>query len=488
MKKMKKFIYVLLIATGVVGVSCSDYLDYTETDLVFGDAALKTVTNVESATIGAYGGVSDLMGVLLNSVFSDEVKTAGEFYNAATVHEWQYGPADISIRDTYTAINPQYATIDRVNRVLARVDVADSTRVGDNTLRKRLRGEALFLRAWAHFELFRFYCARYTPTGLAMPYMETPNPKLEPNARITMDEYFQKLNADISAAKALLPATHPATDPFGRAETALTRATSIACNGLHARIALYSEDWANAEAYATAFINAIPLSTTATFAGIWTDAAANTELGFRTVRTPSMARLGSLYRNTSASATNIGTVVWTYTTELYNSYPAGDVRIAAYFRTEPALTAAGRSPFIIRKYAGGNYGTGTENSANSKLLRSAEMYLIRAEARAEQGNLTGAASDLNALRTNRIPGYTPITLTTLQQAIDEIFLERYRELAFEGHRFWDLKRKSMPVTRTGTDAPTTTGTTLPADDYRFALPIPLTEMQANKLMTQNPGY
>jgi starch-binding outer membrane protein, SusD/RagB family len=484
---MKKIFYILLIVSGVIGASCSDYLDYTETDLVHRDNAMLTVTNVESSVMGAYGGVSDLMAILQNGVFSDELKTAGEFYNAATVHEWQYGPADVSIRDTYTAINPQYQVIDRVNRVLEKVDVVDSTRLGDNVLRKRLKGEALFLRAWSHFELFRFYCAKYSPSGIAMPYMEVTNPDLLPNARIPMDQYFQKLNADITAAKSLLKASYPATDNLNRAETPLTRVTSVTANALHARIALYSEDWANAEAYATTVISGNLLATTANFGAIWTDAA-TTELIWRTVRTPSMARLGSLYRNTSASATNIGTVVWTYTTELFNSYPANDVRLAAYFRTEPALTNAGRSPFIIRKYAGGGYATGTENSANSKLLRVSEMYLIRAEARAEQGNLTGAAADLNALRTNRIPGYAAITLATYAQAIDEIFLERYRELAFEGHRFWDLKRKSMPVTRTGTDAPTTTGTTLPADDYRFALPIPLTEMQANKLMTQNPGY
>jgi starch-binding outer membrane protein, SusD/RagB family len=487
---MKKIFYILLIVSGVIGASCSDYLDYTETDLVHRDNAMLTVTNVESSVMGAYGGVSDLMAVLQNGVFSDELKTAGEFYNAATVHEWQYGPADVSIRDTYTAINPQYQVIDRVNRVLEKVDVVDSTRAGDNVLRKRLKGEALFLRAWAHFELFRFYCAKYSPSGIAMPYMEATNPKLEPNARIPMDQYFQKLNSDISTAKSLLLASYPSPDNLGRTETALTRVTSVVANALHARIALYSEDWANAEAYASTVISAVPLATTANFGAIWTDAA-TTEIIWRTVRTPSMARLGSLYRGTSASATNIGVVIWTYTTELYNSYtPASDVRIAAYFRNEPALTTAGRSPFIIRKYAGGNYATGTENSANSKLLRVSEMYLIRAEARAEQGNLAGAQNDLNAIRSNRIPAadYTPTLLTTYQQAIDAIFLERYKELAFEGHRFWDLKRKSMPVTRTGTDAPTTTGTTLPADDYRFALPIPLTEMQANKLMTQNPGY
>jgi hypothetical protein len=464
--------------------SCSDYLEFEETDLIAGDVALKTVQNVESAVMGAYGGVDNYMLTLLNSVFSDEVKTAGEFYNASTTHEWKYGPADVGLRDSYTACDPQYRVIDRVNRVLARVDVADSTRVGDNVLRKRLKAEALFLRAMAHFELYRFYgAAQYATDGLAMPYMETSN--MDAQARISVGEYFTKLNSDIEAAKAGLPATL----------TDINRANRISANGLHARIALYSGDWANAEAYATTYINALPLATLANFGGIWTDA--NTvEQAYRIVRTTAHTRFGTLYRNTSASASNVGTIIWTVSNKLYDSYAATDIRRAAYFLTSPTLAAANRPNanrpgLIINKYskfADGGFGQTEELLVNSKMMRTAEMYLIRAEARAEQDNLTGAQSDLNALRTNRITGYVPITLTSKAQAIDEIFTERFKELAFEGHRFWDLKRKAMAVARIAADAPSADGTTLPANDFRYALPIPDPEMKANKAMVQNPGY
>lgn len=483
MKKIFSYFFIILTLWGTS--ACSDYLDFKETDLIAGDVALQTVANNESAVIGAYGLFSNLMPVLLNSVFSDEVKTAGEFYNAATVHEWQYSPSDVSIRDTYTAINPQYRIIDRVNRVLGRIDVADSTRAGDNTLRLRVKGEALFLRAYAHFELFQFYCARYSANGVAMPYMESPS--LSAQARITMDVYFQKLNRDITDAKALLP--NNITD--------INRANVAAANALHARIALYSEQWAQAETYATNYINTsgLELATLASFPGIWTDAN-NAEQAFRTVRTNTMARVGSLYRNTSASAANIGTIVWTTSNKLYDSYDVADVRRNAYFIVDPLLLAAtrpnaNRPGLIIRKYAGGAFGTATENVANSKVMRTAEMYLIRAEARAEQGNFTGAnsaESDLNTLRTNRITGYVPVTLTSSAEAITEIMNERFKELAFEGHRFWDLRRKGLPVSRLAEDATSPASATLSANDYRFALPIPQTELNANALMTQNTGY
>ena len=480
--KMKKIYGSFLFALCAMwSSSCSDYLEFEETDLIAGDVALKTVENNEAAIMGAYGGVNDLMGVLMNSVFSDEVKTAGEFYNASTTHEWKYGPADVGLRDNYTAIDPQYRVIDRVNRVLALIDNADSTRAGDNVLRKRLRGEALFLRAFAHFELYRFYGAKWSPDGLAMPYMEAPS--MGPQARITSAEYFQKLNRDITDAKALLPTTI----------ADINRANVVAANGLHARIALYSENWADAETYATSYINAVPLSSLATFPDIWTDDNEE-EQAYRIVRTSAQARPGSLYRGTS-TATQIGVIVWTVSDKLYDSYDPNDIRRDAYFVTDATLAGldrpnADRPGLIIYKYAGGPYGSATENLVNSKMMRTAEMYLIRAEARAMQGDFSGAnsaESDLNFLRSNRITGYVDVTLTSQQNAIDEIMLERFKELAFEGHRFWDLKRRGLAVERLATDA-SGDGQTLPAGDFRFALPIPDPEMKANPAMQQNTGY
>lgn len=482
---MKKIYSIALLASVMLwSISCSDYLDFEETDVIAGDVALKTVENNESAIMGAYGGVDNLMTVLLNSVFSDEVKTAGEFYNAATTHEWKYGPIDVGLRDSYTAIDPQYRVIDRVNRVLARLNLADSTRVGDNTLRKRLRGEALFLRAQAHFELYRYYGpAQFANDALAMPYMEAPS--MAAQARIRTDEYFQKLNRDITDAKALLPATI----------TDINRANVVSANGLHARIALYSQQWADAETFATTYINAVPLATLAEFPGIWTDANTR-EQAYRIVRTAALGRIGSLYRGTSASATNIGVITWTVSNKLYDSYSPTDIRRTAYFVTDATLAGlnrpnADRPGLIIFKYAGGAYGSATENMVNSKMMRTSEMYLIRAEARAEQNKISGAnsaESDLNALRVVRITDHTDITLTTRDQAITEIMTERFKELAFEGHRFFDLKRKGLPIERLAADIAATDARTMPANDFRFALPIPDPEMKANSAMVQNAGY
>ncbi|TDH24079.1 RagB/SusD family nutrient uptake outer membrane protein [Segetibacter sp. 3557_3] len=479
---MKYFKSIILALVLLTAASCKKLIDIKETDFIDDIKAYQTVENVEQAVIGAYAGLQVEMSYLLNSTFSDEVKTAGEFYNATSTHEWQYSADDVTIRDNFMAVRNYYTIIDRANRVIRAVDKADSTRQGDNNLRLKLRGEALFLRAFCHFELFRYYSDNYNPEGLAMSYMTEPS--LAQQARIKMGEYFPKLIADLAEAKTLLP--NNLSD--------VNRTNRIAASGLQARVALYMRDWTNAVTYSTEYINALPLAPRATFPGIWTDA--NTlEVAFKLKRnntTNPYGKIGSLYRGTSANASNIGTVTWAPSSKLWDSYDkVNDIRFSTYLKDEPLLATAGRQTRLVQKYAGTAYATPGENVVDAKVFRTAEMYLIRAEAKAELGSLNGpssAQSDINELRTARIANYNPITYNSKQEAIDDIILERFKELAFEGHRFWDLKRRGLPVIRTGTDAPTPTGATLPAGNFRFLLPIPNSEMQANKLSVQNPGY
>ncbi|RYY48086.1 MAG: RagB/SusD family nutrient uptake outer membrane protein [Chitinophagaceae bacterium] len=475
---MKRKHILIALACFTTMSSCKKLIEIPDTDLIAGNLALSQITFAEQAVLGGYAAVSPDMTILLNATFSDEVAKA-EFYNATTTHEWQYGPADVGLRDNFTAIYPNYNIVNRVNLVLAALPTSDSTKPGDEAKRVRLKGECLFLRAFAHFELFRYYAGNYDPAGLAMAYMETSS--IVGTPRIDMGTYFQKINADLVAAKGLLP--NNLAD--------INRANVAAVAGLQARVALYMRNWAAAETFATEFINAVPLATIATFPGIWTDA--NTEeQAYRVVKTSTIgSRIGSLFRGTSASASNIGVVTWKPSDKLWSSYnQATDVRFNSYFKLEP-LQVAPREQRLIYKYAGGTYAAANENVANGKMLRTAEMVLIRAEARAEQNKITGAnsaESDINLLRSNRITGYTNVTFASQQQAIDEIMLERFKELAYEGHRFFDLKRRNLPVTRLPQDAPSAAGTTLPAGNFRFLLPIPLPEVTANPITVQNPGY
>ena len=113
-------------------------------------------------------------------------------------------------------------------------------------------------------------------------------------------------------------------------------------------------------------------------------------------------------------------------------------------------------------------------------MRLAEQFLIRAEARAKQGDLIGAIEDLNVIRQRA--GLSNTTAVTTDQVLSAILQERRLELFTElGHRFLDLKRLELLDSVLGTKPGWSTNDKL--------WPLPQAEMDANSfLVPQNPGY
>lgn len=127
-----------------------------------------------------------------------------------------------------------------------------------------------------------------------------------------------------------------------------------------------------------------------------------------------------------------------------------------------------------------------ETYKNHPVLRVSEMYLINAEAALRLGNASQAVSDIEALRT-RAYG-KEMKLTDEEKADMDITIaeERIRELCFEGHRLWDISRRHENITRTSDHTSTVSSLSYP--DHRFVLPIPSTELEANRNMQPNPGF
>jgi hypothetical protein len=104
---------------------------------------------------------------------------------------------------------------------------------------------------------------------------------------------------------------------------------------------------------------------------------------------------------------------------------------------------------FTRKYQGRN-----DSADNQKLIRISEVILSRAEAYAESNNLSAALTDLNRIRQRANPALPALNLTDKQQVLDSIFVERRRELCFEGHGLFDITRKKRNLVRndcTGTN-------------------------------------
>lgn len=451
--------YTLVLSLFLLFCSCTK-LDLKPTDTIDAEKAYRNLNDVDLGLIGVYGQLnSTLIGV--NAIISDEVMLPAENTVSNTdAHRWLYTADNGSVTGSY---NDYYVAIDRINRVLTGLDKLTIT---DKVTADRYRGELLALRAFCHFELLRMYGSAYQNGALGVPYMKTS--VISYPARDPFEVVVAAAKADLVAAKALIPLSFDDK----------TRVTKVAVSAIQARLALYEKNWAEAITYATEAINLMPLATAEQFPDIWTDAASN-EVIWKLKRMPDETRTGDLfYRQTG----NI--VLYAPSFKLINSFDQeNDVRYQAYIKFDNTRGVK-KSQYLVNKYAGTELSPGL---ADLKMFRTGEMYLIRAEAEAEStGN---AAGDLNALRAARIKDYTPVNFSGKDDLILAIYTERFKELAFEGHRFFDLKRRNLPVERLAEDAVNTSGAVkLLPSKAQYSLPLPALEISVNKNTVQNPNY
>jgi len=288
-------------------------------------------------------------------------------------------------------------------------------------------------------------------------------------SRATSAEVYAQIYADLTIA------TNKA--PSSGAPIYITKA---AAHALFAKVALYNKDWATADDQATKAIALQgTLSTNANYVSDWR-AASHRESIFEVTFKNTNENIGVNESVQSAYTTRISLTTSTLggygavvpTTAFLNLFPSGDVRRNLY---ELGVKRSNVTAIECTKFLGK---TGTIYMDNIPLIRVSEVYLIRAEARAQLGtNDTGALSDLNAIATRSNLTFTGITGSDL---LNEIYAQRRLELAFEGDRWFDLKRRGLDVIKT-------TGN-VPYNDYRILAPLPTREIQSNRNLVQNFNY
>ena len=463
--KYKKYSLYLVVATFLIG-GCKKELNQNDPDVIGEANAFTTFDHILLGLNGAYNKYSAYANdMYVNALLSDEAKiginNAGQ---GALTYRYQYSSDATTGGDVTASYFPYYNMIDHINRILPNIPLVTATSAQEG-LRDPVKGQLLALRAIAHFELMEAFSKNYSASEpLGVPIMLVSDNTAKPS-RKTMGEVMTQIESDLSAAKNLLPVVTVATF----SDTAMNKVNVAA---YQARIALYKGDYANAITYATEVINSNvkPLVTGATFAGIWTDAN-NSE---------TLLRIRYLTNSTIGSLWTAGALIYIAPSDkLVASYAATDIRKAAYIGT-----TSGNN--YVNKFYTSSRGA---RVVDIKAIRTAEMYLIRAEAYAKQAtpNLALGAADLNALRAQRITGYVNQTFATAADLITAVLDERFKELCFEGFRFYDLKRNNLPVQRNSTDA-SAEWQTLPVTSYRWVLPIPQAELNANPNMVQNSGY
>jgi len=463
--KKNNFISFILVSLIFILAGCSKELDLQPTDTFNENNSYQNLDDIDKGLQGAY----DRYGAYANDMYvsallSDEGKLGPDNGGGGVqAYRYQFSSDATSGGDVVAAWGSYYYLIDQVNRVLAKLPNVTATITNPEAKRDIFKGQLLGLRALGHFGLLQAYCKKYDPTDvLGVPVMLESNPLAQP-ARNTVGQVMNQIQSDITEAKALL-----ANELFS--DVTLNKANIPA---FQARIALYMGDYDAAINYASAVIssNVKVLAGQSNFPDIWTDDPASYEVLFRVKYTTS--GISSLWTATS------GDIYISPSTKLYDSYGSGDIRLSSYF----AFNGDG-DIYINKFYSGQN-----TRVVDIKPIRIAEMYLIRAESYAKKASpdLTLGGADLNRLRSYRIAPYTNQTFATADVLFQGVMDERFKELAFEGFRFFDLKRNNLPVERLLSDA-STEWQTLPSTSYRFVLPIPRDELNANPNMVQNAGY
>jgi hypothetical protein len=365
------------------------------------------------------------------------------------------------------------------------IELTDNTALS-TTVSKRLLGEVYFLRAFCYFYLVNLYGE--VPLVLSINYGQTS--KLPRN---TVDQVYNQINNDLHKAEGLLTNTYVAGNASTETSERL-RPNLAAVNALQARAFLYQKNYTAAEAAATKVISQSALYSLGTLQGTFLANSSETIFALQPVNIGFNTREGVIYL-LSATGPDIYNPVY-LSKSLMDSFEAGDGRKGAWTGSVSVTsgTVTDTFPFAAKyKVAGeANLTTLTEYTI---VLRLAEQYLVRAEARNEQNNTAGAAQDLNALRTrsrmpktdillNPLPDLsTSLTQTQLRTAI---LHERQVELFTEwGHRWFDLRRSGTidavltPIVQSRGGA---------WSNYKALYPIPASEILLNPVLTQNPGY
>ncbi|MFB9076140.1 RagB/SusD family nutrient uptake outer membrane protein [Flavobacterium procerum] len=315
--------------------------------------------------------------------------------------------------------------------------------------------EAKFIRAYCYFYMTNMW-------GDVPLVLTTDVEKSALAPRNTQSEVYAQIITDLTEAAKDLPVNYS-----NYASNQRIRATKWAAEALLARVNLYLGNWTQAEAHAALVINE-----TGTYKMITGLTASNSP--FIADNTESILQIPYNIRAFTYEGSSVFPAAGKYILRKGTSlFENGDAR-----RTNWTDPVAGTAFLAPRKYKNA---FGTTPVERSTVLRLAELYLIRAEARVKLNNVTGAQQDINVIRNRALLSST--ALTNPASLLDLIALERERELFSEfGHRWFDLKRTG----KADQVLSAITSKIWASTDSLYPIPDPA--RRANPFLTQNSGY
>lgn len=499
MKIYHNHIIKIAIATAVILSASSCRKNFFPSDRVEDSGLLNTIEGMRTATLGNYATLKGLNYEnnyhWLAELPSDEV-AQGQNSSSDVTNLYKYTHLVNSANATAYFQQAYYiaAAANKIIRLIPDNASADQLQV---------KGENLFLRAMLHFNLVRMFGRPYSQnptTNAGIPILSENLTESEAATikRSTVAQVYDFVLADLLKAA-----------QFMTVEKSNSFATKMAAYALLSRVYLYMDNNAKAIEYADLVINSNKyqlLQNTQYQNYFRVDPETNRESIFAIKHTKTenydYSAVGSLYYSGDANGNALGQGESGWG-EIYAS--------AKYYNFLNKFPQDKRKSFISPYVVGGtqqlngkltppapiyyvnknNLQEGVINLTSPVYLRLAEQYLNRAEANAKLNKAQLALDDVNVIRTRAgIPVYTLIDITPTHTILDIVLEERWLELAFEGHRAYDLFRNNRPVVR---DYPGTHSTingsvnqTINPTDTRVIYFIPQTERDKNPNLSQNP--
>ena len=481
MKKIKIYLITLLTFSGFL--SCKKYVEVPppNTELV-GASVFNSNATAAAALNGIYlsmgnnsfGGGSIGLSIM-PGLSADEL---GLFPGSNNPDQSQAYTNSLSSNIPTPCWLDGYNTIYQANAAIANIPASSGM---TPAAKNQLLGEALFVRSFCYFYLVNFYGD--------VPLVTTINYKT--NAvlpRAASSQVYQQITSDLKQAIGLLGDSY--LTGAGVISTERVRPNKEAARALLARVYLYTSDWKDAVTQADSVINSsiytINPNLNNVFLATSTEAIWQLETpvtsGSNTPDGAAFLLFPGLFLNYGFPPSASFPLLF-LNSNLVQSFEPGDLRKANWIDSLNVNGTEYYYPFKYKVY----YAT-PPPTEYPMMLRFAEQYLIRSEAEARLGQSGPAITDLNVIRTRAgLPNYNGATDNA--SMITAIMRERRAELFTEnGARWFDLKRTGLMnsvMGSPGNQCAAKGGTWNP----NWALyPIPLSDIQADPQMKQNPGY
>ncbi|WP_304037601.1 RagB/SusD family nutrient uptake outer membrane protein [Mesonia mobilis] len=476
--KLNKF-KIFIIGTGLLlgTASCNDAREITQDGIISDQNVWESLEDLQLGLNGVYGQWNYESQINFNAIITDNVKRGiANNGQGQSLYNFNLIPGTSQSTSIYSN---SYAVINYANRVLSGVENLEFE--GENQATEdHIEAQLLTLRAMSHFTLFQYYTEDYSDANsLAITIMDYVPEITETPERNTVEEVLEFIKADLNRAAELI--SPEASDYF------YINANTI--KAVQARVALVEGDYTTAMNFAEELVAEYPLSNPDTYAAMFRDEVQG-EAIFSLARGQGDSQVASLFYFNTVEID--GDPFLEVSNGLYNALDDNDIRKDVIVGSESEFQGENSTDNILLIY---KYPGSVQPLVNDiKLIRSSEMKLIAAESKARTNDLAGAAQAIKELRDARFGSSQPLpTYNNLNQALTDILQERRLELAFEGQRFLDIKRIGADI-NTGINrneadcASFSAPCGLPRSSYRFTLPIPQLELNANPNITQNTGY